>query len=80
MYISTAHNIGDTVYYYRADHDDVTRAKVVQVICIQTKDAEETRYSIAYRGAMALIQVPEAELYTRPESAFHSNPLPPETA
>lgn len=77
MYISTAHNPGDTVYYYDADNDSVDRAKVVQVTCIKTKGTEEVRYSIAIRGSAELLQVPEETLYTRPESAFYSNPLPP---
>jgi hypothetical protein len=80
MYISTAHNPGDTVYYYDADNDSVDRAKVVQVTCIKTKDAEEARYSIAIRGSAELLQAPEEALYTRPESAFYSNPLPPTEA
>jgi hypothetical protein len=73
MYISTAHNPGDTVYYYDDDSDSVTRAKVVQVNCIKTKDTEEVKYSIALQGSTALTQVHEAALYTRPESAFYSN-------
>jgi hypothetical protein len=80
MYISTAHNPGDTVYYYEADSDSVTRAKVVQITYTKTSGSEEVRYSIAIRGTSRLLQVPEYELYTRPESAFYSNPLPPESA
>jgi hypothetical protein len=80
MYISTAHNPGDTVYYYDADNDSVTRAKVVRVICIKTKDEEEVQYSIAILGSAELLQVLEEDLFTRPESAFYSNPLPPTDA
>ena len=77
MYISTSHSVGDTVYYYDADNDSVDRAKVVQISIIQTTAVDdEVRYLLKIRGAAELLHCAEETLYSRPESAFYSHPLP----
>jgi hypothetical protein len=76
MYISTSHSIGETVYYYSADQDSVRRAKVVQITYIKTEAVDEVRYCIRIRDSEELREVSDDTLYTRPESAFYSNPLP----
>jgi hypothetical protein len=78
MYISTSHGIGETVYYYDADNDSVDRAKVVQITYIKTEAIDEVLYAIRIRGSHELLQVKNDTLYSRPESAFYSNPLPAE--
>lgn len=80
MYIHSSYHIGETVYYYDADNDSVDRAKVVKISYLKTVDIEEVQYSIRIRGSNELLQVTEDTLYSRPESAFFSNPLPVECA
>ena len=80
MYISTSQNIGDTVYYYDADNDSVDRAKVVQITYVKTEAIDEVLYAIRIRGSHELLQVKDDTLFSRPESAFYSNPLPVQCA
>lgn len=76
MYISTSHSIGETVYYYSAADDSVTRAKVVQISYLKSEDGEDVSYRISAHGFDDLLHATDAQLYSRPESAFYRNPLP----
>ena len=76
MYISTSHRIGDTVYYYSAADDTVTRAKVVQISYLKSEDGEDVSYRISAKGFDDFLRATDDQLYSRPESAFYSNPLP----
>jgi hypothetical protein len=80
MYISTSHNVGDTVYYYDADNDSVDRAKVVQINIRRGFKTDEISYRLRIRGSTELIDCAESTLFSRPESAFYNNPLPVECA
>lgn len=78
MYLSTRHYIGDTVYFYDAASDCVTRATITEIRVTQYKHATHTAYALEVKtedGPMAVTR-DEDSLHDSAAAAFRANPLP----